>query len=367
MPTVHRNFMNESTIPDVPAPGGRSKPLGVLLTNLGTPDNTSTKAVRRYLREFLSDRRVIDLNRALWLPILYGIILTIRPRKSAESYREVWLDEGSPLLVYARRQAEAMQRLFDQRLEQPVKVAVGMRYGQPSLADGLAELYAAGCRRLVILPAYPQYSATTVATTYDKIGSILAGWAEQPALHTITSYAVEPGYLSALENSIREYWAEHGRPDRLVFSFHGIPKRYVKQGDPYPRDCGLTAYYVARRLGLTTADYKVCFQSRFGREPWLKPYLDETMKRWGAAGVGTVDVICPGFSSDCLETIEEVGSENRDYFEQAGGGQLRYIPALNDRADHVDFLANLAEHELGPWLSHVDSPISNAPSEAAWA
>ncbi|WP_111747874.1 ferrochelatase [Salinisphaera orenii] len=343
------------------------EPLGVLLTNLGTPDDTSTSAVRRYLREFLSDRRVIDLNRALWLPILYGAVLTFRPRKSAQGYRSVWLDEGSPLLVYARRQAEAMQARLDRRLDTPVKVALGMRYGRPSLADGLAELAEAGCRRMLILPAYPQYSATTVATTYDKIGHLLTTWPEQPALHTVTRYAEEPGYLSALENSIREYWAEHGRPDRLVFSFHGIPKRYVKQGDPYPRDCGLTAYHVAQRLGLSADDYKVCFQSRFGREPWLKPYLDETVKAWGAAGVGTVDVVCPGFSADCLETLEEIASENSEYFQEAGGGQLRYISALNDRVDHVDFLTDLAIRQLGPWLSAGGNNTPTAPTEAASA
>lgn len=344
-----------------------TKPLGVLLTNLGTPDDTSTPAVRRYLREFLSDRRVIDLNRALWLPILYGIILTLRPRKSAAGYREVWLDDGSPLLVYAQRQAQAMQARLDEQLDVPVKVSLGMRYGRPSLADGLAELDAAGCDRMVILPAYPQYSATTVATTYDKIGDVLSEWPEQPALHTVTRYPDEPGYLDALENSIREYWAEHGRPDQLVFSFHGIPKRYVKQGDPYPRDCGLTALYIAERLGLGSDEYKVCFQSRFGSEPWLKPYLDETMKDWGAQGVGTVDVVCPGFSSDCLETIEEIGGENREYFEEAGGGSLRYIPALNDRADHVEFLTHLAARKLGPWLPAGDADSQNAPAEAASA
>lgn len=350
---------------ELPTESAEPEPLGVLLTNLGTPDDTSTPAVRRYLREFLSDRRVIDLNRAFWLPILYGVVLTLRPRKSAASYREVWMAEGSPLLVYARRQAEAMQARLDVKLDVPVRVALGMRYGQPSLAQGLAELDAAGCRKLVILPAYPQYSATTVATTYDKIGDVLSAWPEMPALHTVTRYGDKPGYIDALENSIREYWTEHGRPDRLVFSFHGIPERYVTQGDPYPYECRLTARHVAERLGLSGDDYEICFQSRFGREPWLKPYLDETMKAWGAAGVGTVDVICPGFSSDCLETIEEVGSENRDYFEQAGGGQLRYIPALNDRDDHVEFLSDLAARELGPWLPKADNESGSTPTEAA--
>lgn len=326
------------------------RPLGVLFTNLGTPDDTSVPAVRRYLAEFLSDRRVVDLNRALWLPILYGVILTLRPRKSAEGYRTVWTREGSPLLVHARRQAEKIQARLDHDLEQPVHVALAMRYGNPSIEAGLSELDAAGCKQVLILPAYPQYSATTVATTFDKVGRILADWPEPPALRQINRYHDEPAYIRALANSVREHWAEHGRGEKLVMSFHGIPKRYVKNGDPYPRDCGVTAQLLAAELGLSRNDYKVCFQSRFGREPWLQPYLDKTMKAWGAAGMKTVDVICPGFSSDCLETIEEIQEENREYFESAGGDSLRYIPALNERDDHVEMFTQLIKRELSGWL-----------------
>lgn len=325
-------------------------PVGVLFTNLGTPDDTSVPAVRRYLAEFLSDRRVVDLNRALWLPILYGIILTLRPKNSAAGYRSVWMDEGSPLLVYAKRQAAAIQASLAATVDVPVRVALAMRYGNPSIEAGLSALKTAGCQRILVLPAYPQYSATTVATTYDKISDILKQWPEQPALRTITRYHDQPGYIDALATSVREHWAKHGRAERLVISFHGIPKRYVKQGDPYPRDCGITAQLLAERLGLGRNDYKVCFQSRFGREPWLQPYLDQTMKAWGAAGLKTVDVICPGFSSDCLETLEEIREENRGYFEAAGGESLRYIAALNDRADHVAFLSDLIKRELAGWI-----------------
>jgi ferrochelatase len=326
------------------------RPIGVLFTNLGTPDDTSVKAVRRYLAEFLSDRRVVDLNRALWLPILYGIILTFRPKNSAEGYRSVWTEEGSPLLVYARRQAEQIQARLDREVERPVHVALAMRYGNPSIETGLRELDAAGCKQVLVLPAYPQYSATTVATTFDKIGEVLADWPEPPALRQINRYHDEPGYIEALANSVREHWAEHGRAEKLVMSFHGIPKRYVKLGDPYPRDCGVTAQLLASELGLSRNEYKVCFQSRFGREPWLQPYLDETMKAWGAAGMKSVDVMCPGFSSDCLETLEEIKEENREYFEEAGGGSLRYIPALNDRDDHVDMFTQLIKRELSGWI-----------------
>lgn len=326
------------------------RPIGVLFTNLGTPDDTSVPAVRRYLAEFLSDRRVVDLNRALWLPILYGVILTLRPRKSAEAYRSVWMDEGSPLMVYARRQAEAIQKRVDTEIDTPVHVALAMRYGNPSIEAGLRELDAAGCKQVLILPAYPQYSATTIATTFDKVGEVLGDWPEPPQLRQINRYHDNPAYISALANSVREHWATNGRAEKLVMSFHGIPKRYVKQGDPYPRDCGITAQLLAQELELGRNDYKVCFQSRFGREPWLQPYLDQTMKAWGKAGMKSVDVMCPGFSSDCLETLEEIKEENREYFEEAGGGELRYIPALNDRHDHVDMFAQLIKQELAGWI-----------------
>lgn len=327
-----------------------STPLGVLFTNLGTPDDTSVPAVRRYLAEFLGDRRVVDNNRAVWLPILYGIILTTRPKNSAQGYASVWTEEGSPLLVYAKRQGAAIQARLDAELDTPVKVAVAMRYGNPSLQAGLETLWSAGCKRILVLPAYPQYSATTVATTFDKVAQVLGRWPEQPALRTVTRYHDEPGYIRALANSVREHWAAHGRAEKLVMSFHGIPKRYVKQGDPYPRDCGITAQLLAAELGLDQDDYQVCFQSRFGREPWLQPYLDETMKAWGRDGVKTVDVMCPGFSADCLETLEEIKEENRGYFEQAGGQALRYIPALNDRSDHIDLFVDLIKRELSGWL-----------------
>lgn len=325
-------------------------PVGVLFTNLGSPDDTSNGAVRRYLREFLSDRRVIDLARILWLPILYCIILVFRPGKSAEGYRSVWMDEGSPLIVYARRQVAGIQKALDAQLATPVHVALAMRYGNPSIEAGLEELHAAGCKKVLVLPAYPQYSATTVATTFDKVSQVLADWPEPPALRQINRYHDDPGYIDALVHSVREHWQEHGQAEKLVMSFHGIPKRYVKQGDPYPRDCGITAQLLAEELGLSRNDYKVCFQSRFGREPWLQPYLDQTLKSWGASGMKTVDVMCPGFSSDCLETLEEIEEENREYFEQAGGDSLRYIPALNDRDDHIQMFTRLIRQELAGWI-----------------
>ncbi len=325
------------------------RPIGVLLTNLGTPENTSTPAVRRYLAEFLGDPRVVDLNRALWLPILYGFILTTRPPKTAAAYAKVWTDEGSPLLVIARRQAEAVQQRLDADMQRPVHVTLAMRYDQPSLAHGMQELRDAGCEQILLLPLYPQYSATTTATTFDKVADILRHWREQPALRTVTRYHDEPAYVEALADSVRRHWDERGRSERLMLSFHGIPKRYVKNGDPYPRDCGITAQLLAEKLGLKRGEWKVCFQSRFGREPWLQPYTDYTLAAWGKRGIKSVDVICPGFSADCLETLEEIAIGNSELFAENGGEKLSYIPALNDNAAHIDLFSGLIQRELSGW------------------
>lgn len=324
--------------------------VGVLLTNLGTPNAPTPKAVRRYLAEFLGDPRVVEAPRWLWLPLLYGVILAIRPRRSAAAYAKVWSDDGSPLLAIARRQSRALQQRLDRAPRRPVQVALAMRYGEPSLAQGLDELRAAGAERILLLPMYPQYSATTTATTFDRVAEILRGWRLQPALRTITHYHDEPAYIRVLADSVRRYWNTHGRGERLMLSFHGIPKRYVKNGDPYPRDCGLTAQRLAAELKLERGQWKICFQSRFGREPWLQPYTDKTLQAWGREGVKSVDIICPGFSADCLETLEEIAIGNRELFAASGGERLNYIPALNDDPAHIDMLAGLVERELAGWL-----------------
>lgn len=329
---------------------GSNPPLGVLLTNLGTPEAPTPRAVRRYLAEFLSDPRVVEAPRWLWLPALYGIILTIRPRRSAAAYAKIWWDEGSPLLVIARRQQRALQQRLDEVLNRPAHVALAMRYGEPSLARGLDELRDAGAEKILLLPMYPQYSATTTATTFDRVAEILRGWRDQPALRTVMHYPGEPAYIRALAGSVRRYWQAHGRGERLMLSFHGIPKRYAKKGDPYPRDCGLTGQRLAAELGLDGGEWKTCFQSRFGREPWLQPYTDKTLEAWAREGVKTVDVLCPGFSADCLETLEEIAIGNRELFEASGGERLSYIPALNDDPAHIDMLAGLVERELSGWL-----------------
>ncbi|MES9868799.1 MAG: ferrochelatase [Sedimenticola sp.] len=314
---------------------------GVLLTNLGTPDAPTTADVRRYLKEFLSDPRVVETPRLIWWLILNGIILRTRPAKSAEAYRQVWTEKGSPLLDISQRQATALQERLQQRSEQPIKVALAMRYGNPSIAEGLESLRKANARRIIVLPLYPQYSATTTASTLDAVSDVLKTWRWLPELRFISHYQDHPGYIGALAESVREYWQQHGEPDRLLISFHGIPQDYADAGDPYPEECSTTAQLLADNLGLEAERWSMTFQSRLGRKEWLKPYTDKTLKQWGSEGTGKVHVICPGFSADCLETIEEIGQENRDYFVQAGGGEYRYIPALNDRKDHIEALTDL--------------------------
>lgn len=311
---------------------------GLLLANLGTPDAPTTPALRRFLREFLSDPRVIELPRWKWWPILNLFVLPTRPKRSAEAYRKVWTEEGSPLLAIGRRQAAGLR----ERLGVPV--ALGMRYGNPSIASALEELR--GCGRVVVLPLYPQYSATTTASTFDAVTDALRRWRDIPELCSIRGYAEDPAYIRALAASVRELWERDGEPRKLLISFHGIPVRYARAGDPYPDECRRTAELLAAELGLDADRWLLAFQSRFGREEWVQPYTDETLEAWGAQGLESVDVICPGFAADCLETIEEIDAENRGYFTEAGGGRYRYVPALNERGDHLDALEGIARRYL---------------------
>lgn len=323
--------------------------LGVLLLNLGTPDAPTVSAVRRYLAEFLWDPRVVELSRPLWWLILHGVILRVRPARSARAYQSVWTESGSPLLDISMKQTAALQRLLGERLPGPVKVVLGMRYGNPSVRAALAELRGANARRILVLPLYPQYSATTTASTFDVVTRELSRWRWVPELRFVNQYHDEPAYIDALVTSIREHWETHGEPQRLLFSFHGIPKEYFLNGDPYHCQCHKTARLVTQGLGLAPDRWILAFQSRVGTKEWLKPYTDETLKAWGREGVSSVQVISPGFSSDCLETIEEIGVENRDYFIEAGGRDYSYIPCLNDRQDHLDMLAGLVQRHAGGW------------------
>lgn len=329
----------------------RDKPacLGVLLINLGTPEAPTPQAVRRYLAEFLSDPRVVELPRPLWWLILHGFVLRTRPRRSAEAYSKIWTDRGSPLLVIGRNQAAALQKALDQRFLGSIKVILAMRYGDPSIAAGLEQLRLANARRLLILPLYPQYSAATTGSAFDAVVEVLKIWRWWPELRTVLDYHDDEGYLQALVNQIKTSWTAHGQPQRLLFSFHGLPKDAVQAGDPYFHQCQRTAALVAERLGLDREGWQLAFQSRFGRKEWLSPYVEQVLLDWGKAGVASMNVVCPGFSADCLETLEEIEIRGRHTFIDAGGGRFDYIPALNDSPGHIDALVDLVMRHAQGW------------------
>ena len=303
---------------------------GILLVNLGTPEAPTPAAVARYLRQFLSDRRVVDVPRLLWWPLLRAVILPLRAPRVAKLYQSVWMEGGSPLLVYSQRQADALQA----RLED-IPVALGMSYGKPSMADAVTQLLDQDIDNLVVLPLYPQYSCSTVAAVWDELARILATRRALPSVHFIRDYADDPHYIAALAASVRESFAQHGEPDLLLLSYHGIPERYAHQGDDYPQRSRETTRELVSALGIAPEKVMMSWQSRFGREPWLTPYTDETLKILGEKGVKHIQVLCPGFAADCLETLEEIAVQNRDISLGAGGEKYVYIPALNDQPAHI--------------------------------
>ncbi len=340
---------------------GSPEQTGVLLINLGTPATPDAPAVRRYLGEFLSDPRVVEIARPIWWLILHGIILNFRPRRSAEQYAAVWTAEGSPLKVHVERQAKLLRGFLGQAGHR-VLVDYAMRYGEPSIAATLTRLKAAGCTRILLLPLYPQYSASTTASALDAACAWLQAVRNQPEMRTVRGFADHPGYLAAVAASVREHWASHGRPDssyRLLMSFHGLPRRALDQGDPYHCECQKTGRLLAEALGLDQERYLICFQSRFGRAAWLQPYTAPTLRALAKQGVQRVDVICPGFPADCLETLEEIAIEGKREFLQAGGREFHYLPCLNERDDWIRALADLAVNNLRGW------PTQTAPESAA--
>ncbi len=324
-----------------------STPTGVLLTNLGTPFAPTAEEVRRYLAEFLSDRRVISLSPVLWWPILHGIILRRRPQRSAHLYQKVWMGSGSPLLVYGRKQSCALQKYF-QNHHHPVHVALGMRYGRPSIDKALDQLKSHGIRQLIVLPLYPQYSDSTTASTFDAVNEALSKRPSMPAARFISNYADNPGYIQSCATQIRNFRTEHGANELLLLSFHGLPAESIRQGDPYAHQCHDTARRIAAELELTEKEWRITFQSRFGPKKWLEPYTDETLRALPAQGVESVDVFCPGFAADCLETLEEIEQENQAVFREAGGHKFHYIPALNSRTHHIHALAHIVKQHLHP-------------------
>jgi ferrochelatase len=335
---------------------GQQPKIGVLITNLGTPSAPEKGALRRYLKQFLSDPRVVEVPRLVWWLILNGVILNIRPSRSAVSYRKVWTEQGSPLLVHTRAQAVALQTNLSQQLGADVIVDFAMRYAQPSIDSALDSLLQRGVRHLLILPLYPQYSGATTGSTFDAVAADFTGRRWLPDLRFVAQYHDYPAYIEALAKKIHDHWSEHGRADKLIFSYHGEPQSYLDKGDPYHCHCHKTSRLLAQALELNEDEHMTCFQSRFGREPWLQPYIDETLKSMPEKGVKFVQVVCPGFSADCLETLEEIGEENRDYFLEAGGERFEYIPCLNAEPEHIDALSQLVIENLQGWIPMVSEP-----------
>lgn len=325
---------------------GQAAKTAILYCNLGTPEAPTASALRRYLAEFLSDSRVVEIPRLLWLAILHGIILRVRPAKSAHKYASIWTPEGSPLKVWTERQAQALQTAFG---ASTVQVRYAMRYGTPAIASVMEELKAQGVTRVLVLPAYPQYSATTTASVFDAIYTWGLRTRNLPELRFVNHYHDHPGYIQALAQKIQAHWATHGRAEQLVMSFHGVPERTLHLGDPYHCECLKTARLLGEALQLRKEDYKVCFQSRFGKAKWLEPYTEPTVRQLAQNGTKSIDVVCPGFVSDCLETLEEIAMEVKAAFLEEGGERFHYIECLNDSALWIDGLHAIAQNHMGGW------------------
>ncbi|MDB5817963.1 MAG: ferrochelatase [Rhizobacter sp.] len=322
--------------------------VAILLVNLGTPDEPTVPAVRRYLGQFLSDTRVVELPPLLWKIVLYGIILRIRPARSAEKYQSIWTPEGSPLKVETGKQARLLAGYLGER-GQPVAVRYAMRYGSPGIPQTLDALNAEGFTRILVLPLYPQYAGSTTASSFDAV----TNWAQKtramPEFRFVNRYHDDAGYIDALAASVAQHWVEHGKPDQLVMSFHGVPKRTILAGDPYRNQCLETARLLVRRLLLPEGSYRVTFQSRFLKGDWLEPYTEPTVRQLGRDGMQRIDVMCPGFPADCLETREEIAMEVRDAFLESGGKEFHYIPCLNTRHEWITALTAIAQKHLGGW------------------
>ena len=327
---------------------GQPARTGVLLCNLGTPDEPTAAATRRYLAEFLSDPRVVEIPPAAWKPILHGVILRTRPAKSAAKYQQIWLPEGSPLMVWSRKQATMLRGYLGER-GHDVSVRLAMRYGNPSIASQLDELKARGCTRILVVPLYPQYSGTTTASVIDAVGAWARGVRHVPELRFVNRFHDDPGYIRALTRVMHQHWQAHGRPDKLVMSFHGVPERTLTLGDPYHCECLKTARLLAERLALKDGEWVVSFQSRFGKAKWLEPATQTVLEQLGRAGTPRVDVVCPGFVADCLETLEEIAIEGRDAFKAAGGQEFHYLPCLNDNPMWMAALAEIVQEHLQGW------------------
>jgi len=326
--------------------------VGILLANLGTPDAPTAKALRPYLQQFLMDRRVVEIPRFIWCWILHCIILVIRPKKSAEKYAQVWTKEGSPLLVHSKNQTHLLKGFLGEKVKSPFVVELGMSYGNPSMKSAIESLKAQHCDRILLFPLYPQYAASSSAAAFDSVWKTLLKMRNVPAIRSIRNYHDHPAYINALKLSVLEHWRLNGgKPSKLVMSFHGVPKVHLTKGDPYHCQCHKTGRLLAEALGLDKDEYLVAFQSRFGKQEWLKPYLASTLEALGKAKIARIDVICPGFSSDCLETLEEIAMEGKHIFQSNGGGDYNYIPALNESEPWIHAMTQIALENLQGWVS----------------
>nr|WP_247664779.1 ferrochelatase [Pseudoalteromonas sp. MMG010] len=335
-----------SGITDNPHDGRFNKKTGILLTNLGSPDAPTAAALRTYLREFLSDPRIVEIPRLLWMIILHGIILRVRPKRSAKLYKSIWTENGSPLTHITKQQRDKLDTLLKQQGYSETDVVMAMRYGNPSIEAGLKTLRNKGYTRIIVLPLYPQYSSPTVGSTFDAVANVLKKWRWVPELHFVSGYHKNPLYIESLANSISEDLNAHGVPQKLVFSYHGMPQLFLERGDPYYCLCMQTTRLVIEKLGLEKDQVISTFQSRFGKAQWLQPYTDATLEGFPEQGIKDIAIISPAFSADCLETLEELEAENREIFEHAGGEKYRYIPALNDRDDHINALIDVLKPML---------------------
>ena len=339
------------TRPEPPFTHGTAPRIGIVLVNLGTPDAPTPRALRKYLKQFLSDPRVVEVPRLIWWPILNGFILNTRPRQSAEKYATVWSDEGSPLRAHTERQAKLLADHLHNAAGLPdMQVASAMRYGEPSIPNTLHALKSQGCTRILVLPLYPQYSGSTTASVVDEVSRYMMSLRNQPEIRTLRGFCDDPGYVRALARNVREHWKAHGQGEKLLMSFHGIPRRSLDLGDPYHCECHKTARLVAEELELPRDKWMVTFQSRFGKAEWLQPYTEPTLQKLAGEGLKRADVICPGFVSDCLETLEEIAMECKEAFLEAGGETFHYIPCLNEEHEWIEALSDLAQTSIGDWL-----------------
>lgn len=334
--------------------------LGVLITNLGTPDEATPAALRKYLAEFLWDPRVVEFPRPLWWLVLNLVILRIRPKSSAATYAKIWTDQGSPLMVHTKAQLQGLQQKFNHA---NIEIDIAMRYGSPSIESALLNMQNKNVTRLLVLPLYPQYSGSTTGSTFDAVANVFKKLRWMPELRFINQYADNDQYIEACSDRIKQHWATQNKSQVLVFSFHGLPKRYLLAGDPYHCQCYKTARLIAEKLQLQDDQWKLTFQSRFGREEWLQPYTDKTLEAMPKQNIKSVDVFCPGFSADCVETLEEIDMLNRDIFMQAGGESFNYIPALNDTDKHIDALYGLIKNHLQGWFLADESDVTEMKQE----